>query len=98
MVGVAQSILEKVNDTKLRQSFLGRLFDTAMLKIKDGPGFDRQRTSLPALCKPLAVHHGHSSGLDRDRGEKLHGQIPARIWNRVESTKVPRSFIRQDIS
>jgi hypothetical protein len=34
--------------------------------------FDSQRISLPALPEPLAVHDGHSTGLDTSREENLH--------------------------
>ena len=34
--------------------------------------FDCQRISLPALFEPMAVHDGHSTGLDRGQAKNLH--------------------------
>ncbi len=34
--------------------------------------FDGERISLPALFEPMAVHDGHSNGLDASHGKNLH--------------------------
>jgi GTP-binding protein LepA len=54
--------------------------------------FDGERISLPALFEPMAVHDGHSNGLDAAHGETLHLQLLFRLYFPALMTSQIRNF------